>query len=272
MNQRFGAIIVTHNSKEVIDKCIETIQRQTYPVDEIVIVDSGSDDPGYLDPIQLKSNITIVKTDNIGFARGNNLGIQHLSQRVNSIIFLNPDTFLSPDFSSKAEEYFRNHAHISILSGKLLSYDLQKDCPNGRIDSCGIFRKWYGRWYDRGQGEIDVGQYDKKQYVAALCGALLCCRSQIVHQFAGKLFDPEFFMYKEDIELSLRLRKSGLNLLYDPELTAYHCRGWNRSRKSIDPKVKILASKNEVLLYRKHPSPYMIWALLKYFLVSVLRI
>jgi len=271
MKQRFGIVIVTHNSQKVIKKCIDSIKLQSYHVDEIVIVDSGSTDLSYLDEIQEHDNVLLVKSDNIGFSRGNNLGVQYLSNKIDLVIFLNPDTFLSPGFCQKAYERFKADKQLSVLSGKLLTYDLQKNCPNGRIDSCGIFRKWYGRWYDRGQGEIDKGQYDKKQYVPALCGALFCCRSHILNRFDGELFDGDFFMYKEDIELSVRLRKHNIQLLYDPALIAYHCRGWNKSRKNILPEIKRLASRNEIILYKKHPSPYILWALLKYFFVVLFR-
>jgi len=272
MKQRIGAIIVTHNSDEVIHKCVDSIQQQSHPVDEIIIVDSGSNDLGYLDSINEQSRVKVIETDNIGFGRCNNLGIKYLDRQIDIVVFLNPDTFLFPNFFEKMIEKFLSHGDVGILSGKLLCYDLQKKGPDGRIDSCGIFRKWYGRWYDRGQGAVDVGQYDTKKYVPALCGALLCCRVRVLRQFSGVLFDPDFFMYKEDVELGIRMRKLGHKLLYHPELIAYHCRGWQKSRKKMALEIKKIASLNEILLYKKHPSPYLLWALFKYSLVSVFKI
>ncbi len=272
MVQKVGAIIVTHNSKGVIRKCLDFIQAQTHPVEELIIVDSGSYDTGYLDSLQTTVSTHVIKTSNIGFAKGNNLGVERLDQQLDIILFLNPDTFLAPTFIKQVVEKFQNNENISVLSGKLLGFDIHTNNPNGRIDSAGIYRKWYGRWYDRGHGELDDGRYNKQMLVPALCGALLCIRTRVLHQLDGPLFDADFFMYKEDIELSIRIRKKGIGLLYCPELIAYHCRGWNRSRKDIDQKLKKHASKNEIILYTKHPSPYMIWALLKYFVVSVLRI
>ena len=76
-------------------------------------------------------------------------------------------------------------------------------------------------------------------------------------------------MYKEDIELSLRLRATGWRILYDPRVELYHCRGWNRQRQTMPLARRVMASGNEVLLYRRHPSPYILWALLKYLLVRL---
>jgi GT2 family glycosyltransferase len=77
-------------------------------------------------------------------------------------------------------------------------------------------------------------------------------------------------MYKEDIELGMRLRKLGFSIMYDSSLVAYHCRGWQATRKKMAPALRLHAARNEVLLYRKHPSPYMLWALGKYLLVRFL--
>lgn len=270
MNNRFGVIIVTHNSAKVISKCVESLQNQSYPACEIVVVDSGSTDTSYLDFLNDNETIRVIRTRNIGFAQSNNMGIEHLSSQVDILICLNPDTFLTPTFIEQANKKFRRRMDVKILSGRLLGYNLAEDCPNGKIDSCGIFRKWYGRWFDRGQGEVDENQYNLEQRVPALCGALICCRIDILKLVAGQLFDPDFFMYKEDIEMSIRIRKRGIKLLYCPDLIAYHCRGWKR--RDISRDMRKLSSKNEILLYRKHPSPYMLWALLKYFLVSLLSL
>lgn len=272
MKPRFAAIIVTHNSANVLERCVEALCQQSRPVDEIIVIDSGSDDPDYLGYLEQKFSLNVVKQDNIGFARSNNLGLTKISRQVDSIIFLNPDTFLASDFVQRAVDIFKKSPHIGFLSGKLLGYDPLAGRPTGRIDSTGVLRKWYGRWYDRGHGEKDTGHYDMVEEVPALCGALLCCRRRVIDLFGGTVFDPDFFMYKEDVELGLRAGKKGVKFLYHPDLIAYHCRGWNRSRKTVQHQMKMLSAKNEILLYRKHPSPYMIWALLKYILVTVFKV
>jgi GT2 family glycosyltransferase len=99
----------------------------------------------------------------------------------------------------------------------------------------------------------------------------MCCRLRALHQFKGNVFDPDFFLYKEDIELCLRLRASGWTLVYDPRLIAHHCRGWAGNRQKMSYELRLMAARNEVLLYRKHPGPAMAWALLKLFLVQVCR-
>lgn len=272
MNIPVHVIIVTHNSSDVLQLCVNHLNAQTHSVSSITIVDSGSHDSRYIDCVDCLWPLYVIKESNIGFGRSNNLGFQEVQDKEGAVVFLNPDTFLPPDFLSDALRRLMDHPSVAILSGKLLGFDLDTMQGTGRIDSTGIFRRWYGRWYDRGQGKDDQGQYPGEELVPALCGALMVCRIEAFKEDCGKAFDPDFFLYKEDIELSIRLRKRGWGLLYCPQLKASHCRGWSKKRQTVPYDLRIMAAKNEVLLYKKHPSMYMLWALVKLFLVKSFHI
>ena len=265
--QKVAAIIVSHNSDSVLPRCLDALAEQSVAVREIIIVDCGSENRRSLLSLGTQEGVTLVETSNIGFSRANNLGMEFVSPQTDFVVFLNPDTFLTPDFIEVSLEICLNNPQAGMVSGKLNGYDIKQNAPTGRLDSTGIFRKWYGRWFDRGQGEKDQGQYDAPALVPALCGALLFCRMTALRILSGPVFDPDFFLYKEDIELSLRMRKAGWQLLYHPKLLAYHGRGWNKKRGKIPVELRRMAAANEILLYKKHPSPYMVWAWLKYFLV-----
>lgn len=272
MSPKVAAIVVSYNSEATIERCLQGLDAQDYPLDTIILVDSGSSDLNYLQAAAQKHFVQLVLSENVGFSKANNLGLTNIPQDIDFVLFVNPDLFLEPDFVIKALRIFKNEPLTGMLSGKLLGYDMEQDKPSGRIDSTGILRKWYGRWYDRGQGEPDNRQYEHPESMPALCGALLFCRNAAFKSLAGPVFDPDFFLYKEDIELGLRMRKSGWKLLYHPGLTGYHCRGWQNERGLMPYELRLMAAKSEILLYKKHPSPYVLWALLKYFLVRVFRL
>ena len=267
-------IIVTHNSAAELDVCLAHLEKQTVPIKGVSIVDSGSTDPHYLDDLPYHfAEIKITKTENVGFSRANNIGFQEIVPgREGMVVFMNPDTFLSTDFLAQAINVLHENPGAAIVSGKLLGYDLQSMKPTGLIDSTGIFRWWYGRWYDRGQGQKDKGQYELIAAPPALCGALMCCRLKALLPFKGDIFDADFFLYKEDIELCLRLKAAGWSLVYDPRLIAYHCRGWARKRQKVGFNLRLMSAENEVLLYRKHPGPMVVWALVKYFMVRIFHL
>jgi GT2 family glycosyltransferase len=110
--------------------------------------------------------------------------------------------------------------------------------------------------------------------IPAACGAFLFCRKRALEEASlgpGRIFDPDFFLYKEDIELCLRIRHAGRKIVYLPDVKVLHCRGWQQ-RKTIARSLRLTAAASELLLYRKHPSPYIIWALAKYLLVRFFRV
>ncbi|MCI5158110.1 MAG: glycosyltransferase family 2 protein [Candidatus Electrothrix sp. AUS1_2] len=270
-------IIVTHNSQDVLPRCVQALQQQRIRT-EIIIVDSGSEDVAYLETYREFSGIETILKENIGFSRANNAGWQAVSQTVEFVLFLNPDAFVTENALQKALEVLKKNEKIGCVGARLLGFDKNGGVSTNLLDSTGVFRKWYGCWYDRNQGEKDTGQYSTPEDVPALCGAFLFCRQALLVQLAqnsedsASVFDPDFFLYKEDIELCLRIRKLGWRIVYDPEITVYHCRGWQKNRRNIPCRQRLIAAKSEVLLYRKHPSLYILWALLKYGLVRLLKI
>lgn len=266
-------IIVTHNSSAFLESCLVHLDKQTIPAQEVIVVDSGSSDTAYLQPLSSRRGLRLVTTDNIGFGRANNLGMGLLRGVDEGIvIFLNPDTFIPPEFFAQAVGVFNENPGAGAISGKLLGFDVTSMKATGKIDSAGIYRRWYGRWYDRGQGKQDVGQYDLIASPLALCGALLCCRLKALASFGEMVFDGDFFLYKEDIDLCLRLRKQGWILIYDPRLVAYHCRGWSQRRHSVAYALRLAAARSEVLLCQKHPGPQLVWAWCKFLAVRFLRL
>lgn len=244
---------------------------------EIILVDSGSQDTTYIDQLPDDINLTVCKTDNVGFSKANNIGYQYITPEVKYVLFLNPDAFLR-DATALAETINflerQENTNIGCVTGRLVGFENEVGKPTGYIDSTGIFRTWFGRWYDRGHNRKDVGQYRHVDEIPAACGAFMFFRKSALEQVAlnsGIIFDPDFFLYKEDIELSLRVRNWRWRIVYLPDIVVYHCRGW-QGRQSVPHCLRLLAAKSEILLYKKHPSPYMLWAVFKYFLVRCLRV
>jgi N-acetylglucosaminyl-diphospho-decaprenol L-rhamnosyltransferase len=273
-----AAIIVTHNSERDIDRTIVSLLTQTVPPDQILIIDSASKDPSYLQRYADNPRITLQLVPyNTGFCEGNNRGMALVKPSCNYVVLLNPDAFLLPTFFGEAIAFMEKHARCGAMTGILLGYDREKGCPSGTYDSTGIFSTWYGKWYDRDQGR----PYDPKAYtmpteLPAICGALMFCRKQALDQVAlgaHQIFDPAFFMYKEDIDLSLRLSRAGWQLFLHPTLLAYHCRGWKQTRNDVPRFLRLHAAKNELRIHLRALSPIKIgYSLLKYLAVALFNV
>ncbi|MBM9537987.1 glycosyltransferase family 2 protein [Desulfobulbus alkaliphilus] len=270
-----AVIIVTHNSQAVLGRCLADLQRQSRSCRTIIVVDAGSSSTAYLDALRGQPEIQVLTSGPVGFSRANNIGYSHCPAGVDYVVFLNPDAFLDEHALATATACMEKEPEVGCLTGRLLGYDMEADQPSGLIDSTGIFRAWYGRWYDRGQGLSCRGQYATEEDVPAACGAFMFCRKAALDSVAlpgDHVFDPDFFLYKEDIELSLRFRAFGYRIRYHPHCIVYHCRGWQRNRRRMAYALRVMAAANEVRLYCKHPSVYMMWAVSKYLSVRLLRL
>lgn len=251
---KIAIIIKTHDDHKVIDLCVASLKRQTRPADLIFIVDSGSSDPAYLAPHILdKSLHVIVEKEDVGFCAGNNIAARQCVYEADYILFLNPDAFLPDHFLAELEgciQNLRNHK-IGVLGPKLIRYDLAGKVPTRQLDSTGIFSNWYGRWEDRGQGEIDTGLYDgPPEIVPAICGAAMVCSTEALQASriqVGEFFRESFFLYKDDIELSLRINSRGFEVIFASQLKAYHCRGW-QDRKAMPKRFREMSARNELFI------------------------
>ncbi len=272
--KRVAVIIVSHDSATVLPHCLDALAAQTLQPAEIIIVDSGSASTRYLEPYGKTGRARVFLKKNCGFGRANNHGYQTLGQGIDYVLFLNPDAFPYPDSLQRAVSFLEQQSDVGCVGARLSGYDIDVGQTTGLLDSTGVFRKWYGCWYDRAQGEAEQGQYRQVEDVPAVCGAFMLCRHQMLDQVAlegGAVFDPDFFLYKEDIELCLRIWKKSWRITYLPQVQAYHCRGW-QTRRRISYGQRCIAAGSELILYKKHPSTYLLWALLKYALVRWGRI
>ena len=270
-----AVIIVTHEAGRFLSCCLDSLRGRNR-VDQIIVVDAGSRDVATVRTQALAGGADFIAMDNKGFSRANNTGYRNVLPGMDYVLFLNPDAFVTGGALRRALEFMEapEQENTGCLTGRLLGCDPVSMQATGRLDSTGIFRRWYGRWYDRGQGESDHGQYSRIEDVPAACGAFMLCRKRALEQVAegeDNIFDPDFFLYKEDIELSLRLSQQGWGIRYHPGVAVLHCRGW-QARKKMSQTMRLQAAASEVLLYRKHPSMYMVWALIKYSAVRFLNV
>ncbi|HEY0342909.1 MAG TPA: glycosyltransferase family 2 protein [Steroidobacteraceae bacterium] len=279
VNPTVAVVIVTYNSARVLHRCIASLGAQTRPADLVVIVDNNSTDRAYLDDVPDVPPFRLLRGDrNEGFCGGNNTGYA-LARGCKYVLFLHPDAFLSSTFIEAALQWMERseHARTGCLTGTLLGFDVDAGRPNGRVDASGIFQTWYGKWYDREQGAPwePTTVRDTTEAVPAACGALMFCRTEALEQVAlrdHEIFDAGFFMYKEDIDLSLRLRARGWLIHYVPRLICHHGRGW-QGRDAMSYRAKYLSARNELRVCRRNRLKGLPYSLVKLvFVVTVERL
>ncbi len=143
---------------------------------------------------------------------------------------------------------------IAMCSGKIYHWNFEERQKTDLIDSFGISAKKNHHFFDRGQGEKDVGQYDSKlQNFFGLTGAVLLIRTSVIPEIRknGRIFDPLIWMYKEDIDLSYRLRWLGKKIVMFPEVWAWHARTAGKGAKKAYY-VTLNSYKNHLLILKNN--------------------
>lgn len=217
-------ITVNFNGLEDTSALIETIP-QTDGV-EVIVVDNGSraDEASILR--QRYPWITVVRSPkNLGFAGGNNLGI--MAAHGKYLYFINNDTLIdarSEKCEVKSERLFQplidrleSDAHIGAVCPKIrFSWD------NNPIQYAGYtpLSSVTLRNEPIGFGEDDCGQYDKSHPTPYAHGAAMMVKREAIEK-AGLM--PEcFFLYYEELDWSMMIRRAGYDIWYEPACTIFH--------------------------------------------------
>ncbi|WP_433967723.1 glycosyltransferase family 2 protein [Tunturiibacter gelidiferens] len=271
-----GVVTVTYNSDRFFDEYIAALNAQTYSADLVVIVDSGSTQPEFLERAGAYSMpVEILREKNVGVCVGNNIGWRRV-RGFDYILFLNPDAFPAPDFIEKAVAFMEGEARIGMVTPSLLRYDIETHQPMDVIDTTGVVRNWYGFFEERDQTKSaeSLKHYTRPNKIPWLCTAVAMGRREAmdaVVEGGDQLFDESFFMYKDDTDVSWRVRRAGWDIVHHPGLLGYHCRGW-QNRTTVSRNARLLSARNEVKMCFKNHSLFLVVGLLKYVLVRWLDV
>lgn len=226
--------VVTYNSEKDIKRCLESVRSQSYPIQQVTVIDNFSVDQTMLIVESFKNVQIIHNNDNNGFAGGHNQGINHSIS--DYLLILNPDVFLHKDYIKNIIFEMEQDKCIGMATGKLYRVYSQRI-----LDSTGIMIKKNRRAYDRGSGEVDHGQFDHLQDVFGVSGAAAVYRREMIEDISiqGQFFDETFFAYKEDVDVSWRSQLLGWKSRFFPNAIAEHSRGWHEEKKRSDVSLDI---------------------------------
>lgn len=248
-----SAIIANWNHGHLLPGCLDALLAQDYSRLDVTVIDNASQDgsPGWI--AQRYPGVRLWSfPHNRGFAAALNWGIGH--SEGNLVLSLNPDVVVAPAFVAELVKAIVQDDRIGMAAPKLL----QAGEP-ARLDSTGLFVDRRRRPYDRGQGELDRGQYDAMIHVFGACGAAALYRRTMLGDLAvdGEYFDETFFAYYEDADLAWRAQWRGWRAVYAPQAVALHARGWGetlrkRGRTAKDATGPRLALRNRYLMTAKN--------------------
>lgn len=214
-------IFVNYNGYHDTVACVKSIKLHDDKNSFVIIVDNAStenEDLEALKEIHYNTHL-IYNTDNIGFGRANNIGIQWAQQNLNfeHLLLLNNDTLIAKGALTSLTEPFKINKEIGVTTAKIF-YESNRDLI------------WYGGAdinYKRGWPKIvdfnkkpSLEGADKARFVSFISGCCMMFSKESINKLKG--FDDDFFMYCEDLELSMRANKLGYKLYYHPKSVIYH--------------------------------------------------
>lgn len=225
-----SVLVLNYNGAKFIQACLDSIVAQVYPVLEVIVIDNASTDDSAAMVRDGWPDVTLLEAGaNLGFAGGMNLGIKR--SRGELVLLLNPDVVLDPDFLKEMVEAIDSDPRVGSVSGKV--YKLV-DKKARILDTTGhvIFRNRL--FTDRGDGEVDVGQYDKVEEIFGACAGTGLYRRGMLEdiKIGDEYFDESFFLFLEDTDLNWRAQLRGWKCLYTPRAVAWHYRGGIAERKT----------------------------------------
>lgn len=176
--------------------------------------------------------------ENLGFGKANNIGFDMAAGRY--VLCLNPDTLLSEDTIQVMVDYMEQHPEVGLSGCKLLNSDgtFQFVCRRGFPTPWVAFTKSFGLQALFPKSRL-FGRYNQTfreieatYEVDAVSGAFMFIRREALKQVQG--FDPDFFMYGEDLDICYRITQKGWKVVYVHTTSVIHFKGESTKRSSIN--------------------------------------
>jgi GT2 family glycosyltransferase len=245
-------VIVSYNVRQELDTCLQSLAGQTAPHHtRIVVVDNASTDGTPQMVRDAWPAVTVIEAGaNLGFARANNLGIRATSSEF--VLLLNPDTVVRPGAIAALVRGLAEHPEAAAAGPRLVDGSGFPELSFGwAIGPFGELRqKIVGHLYERRVRRI-VRMVDRwsrdagpREWVSGAC--LLARRADLE---AVGLLDERYFMYTEDVDLCVALRRRGRLVYYVPHSEVLHLRGRSAGRNRDTERLR---RASQLAYYDKH--------------------
>jgi N-acetylglucosaminyl-diphospho-decaprenol L-rhamnosyltransferase len=236
-------IIVNYNTADFLPKCLESISAQSNVNHEVIVVDNASEDNSLG---ILKNRFPwvrlIANKDNLGFARASNQALKYCTGKY--VYFLNPDTEVRKRALKNMIGFMEAHPQIGLAGTRLINPD---GSPQPSVE-----KRYPGQRHAKHELKGLKGD------IAFVLGASMIAKRTIVNDLEG--FDERFFLYGEDQDICLSIRKAGWTIGYIPDAIVVHW-GGQSERDNLPEEVWKKKFEAEFIFYNKHYSPRTIRAI-----------
>ena len=241
MKPRLAVVIVNFNARAWLEQCLRSVCNQEIVEElEIVVVDSAStDDSAEMVRHEFPCCKLISAAENLGFGRGNNLGVAQSSAPI--LLFLNPDTEVEAGALAELLAFMEQNPQYGAAGGQIYDADGQIERSAGTWPTLSslaldrVLERWPGLRSSLEKRAHHHWDYRQEREVGWVTGAYLWIRREVFDRLGG--FDRDFFMYYEDVDLCYRIWADGSRICFFPGASIIHYRNkapvQDRRRKSM---------------------------------------
>jgi len=242
-----SVVIVNFNGVKVLSPCLNSLLLTDYPNFDIIVVDNGSSDDSVnvLEEFrkQSENRITVIKNScNLGFAEANNIGVGSSSGEY--VAFLNNDTIVDENWLRALVNTLEINPSVGAVQSLLLK-------NASVVDSVGAAMDIFGTASDIVVPFNKLSLSRSQNEIFSACAASMLIRRDLFRRVGG--FDPKFFAYFEDADLSWRIRLNGYRIVLNVDSIVYHLRG-TTSRKFRGNVFDFHLYKNQIAMLIKNHS------------------
>ncbi|MDS0284663.1 glycosyltransferase family 2 protein [Haloarcula onubensis] len=206
-------VILTWENYEETADCLDSLRSLTYDNYRVLVVDNGSED-GSIERLQSEYDWCefVVNDENIGFARGNNVGIAHaLDTGTDYVLLLNDDTVVTEDFLDPLVDTMDRYDRVAAVGGVNLLPD------SGDVHNAGyVFHPWLAA-----KGELHREPVTDEPYPVDFVQSCLVLLNPEFLEDVG-LLNERYFLGMEDVDLAWKARAKGWKVLVNPASRIYH--------------------------------------------------
>lgn len=261
-----SVILVNFNDRPHLAACLESVRAagEGLPA-EVILVDNHSEDgsPAFVRDAFPWVKL-IVNDRNVGFAKANNAGFGASTGRF--VLFLNTDTVVPPGSLAALLDELKRRPQAGAVGPALVREDSRFQVSFG--GDIGFFGELRQKLLLNPYHALTLRYSRRVRSVGWLSGACLLAKRDAVG--AAGLFDENFFIYFEDIDLCRRIRDLGLDLIFDPAVKVLHLGGATTARRKWRSRLHYRES--QLYYYEKHGSGLSVSLLKTYLWLSLVGI
>ena len=231
-----------------MEECFRSLEAQTFRDFETVFVDNASrDDSVSFMRERFPWARVVVSEENLGFGGGNNLG--YAACKGEYIYFLNNDVEMDPAALAALAEAIQTNPDVGIFSSLLVQHR-NRDL----VDSAGDTLYTCGKGFTF--ANYPVSLFTKPRFITSACGGAALFSRRVLDKIG--LFDADYFLNYEDLDLSFRAQHAGEKILFVPASKIFHYGGVSQGGRRSYTSLYYAERNFGLFVLKNFPAPFLI--------------